>query len=143
MDRLCAWCNRDLTPDNPGKLCFLCAAKLQNIVIDLPEVLDVEGVAKLLHVDVETVRRKHRRGELPDCIAGQKKLLWLKDKFIAYLNSGQWFSVDNAEEIQAIAIALKLGYPVERMTGYGHFPENLITEMKKLGHLKDRKNSSK
>ena len=106
---------------------------------DLPDVLDAEGVAELLHIDVETVRRKHRQGKLPDCIPGQKKLLWLKDDIMAYLKSGQWFSAATAEEIQAIAIALKLGYPIDRMTLYGHDPGNLITELKKLGYLQDGK----
>lgn len=139
MDRHCVWCQRELASDNPGKLCLVCAAKLEDVVTDLPEVLDVEGVAKLLHSGVETVRRKHRQDELPDCISGWKKLLWFKDDIIAYLKFGQWFSAANAEEIQAIAVALKLGYPIDQMTGYGHCPENLVTEMKRLGHLKDRK----
>jgi hypothetical protein len=138
MDRQCVWCQRELMPGNDGKLCLVCAAELKDVVIDLPEVLDVEGVAELLHVDVETVRRKHRHDELPDCIPGWKKLLWFKEDIMAYLRFGRWFSAADVEELQATAAALKLGYPIDQMTGYGHFPENLVTEMKRLGHIKDR-----
>lgn len=76
MGRRCLWCGRELAPDNPGKLCFICAHKLKDVVIGLPEVLDVEDVTEILHLEnAETVRRKHRRGDLPSCIPGQKKLL--------------------------------------------------------------------
>jgi hypothetical protein len=140
MDRQCVWCGRELAPDNPSKLCVNCAHKLKDVVVDLPEVLDVEDVRELLHLeDAETVRRKHRKGELPDCIPGQKKLLWIKDDIMAYLKSGQSFSAATAEEIKAIAIALKLGYPIDQMTLYGHDPSNLIDDLKKRGYLKGRK----
>jgi hypothetical protein len=110
------------------------------VVSDLPEVLDVEDVRELLHLEnAETVRRKHRQGKLPDCIPGQKKLLWLKDNIVAYLKFGQSFSAATAEEIQALSIALKLGWPIDRMTLYGHDPGNLITELKKFGYLQDGK----
>lgn len=143
MERECQWCRRELEPDNPGKLCFLCAHKLKDVVTDLPVVLDVEDVRELLHLEnAETVRRKHRRGELPDCIRGQKKLLWLKDDIVAYLKFGQSFSAATAEEIQAISIALKLGWPIDQMTLYGHDPGNLIAELKKFGYLQDGKDHS-
>jgi hypothetical protein len=138
MDRQCTWCQRELAPDNSGKLCLICAAKLETLVADLPEVLDAEGVAELLYSDVETVRRKHRHKELPDCIPGWKKLLWFKEDIMAYLRFGRWFSAADVEELQATAAALKLGYPIDQLTGYGHCPENLVTEMKRLGHIKDR-----
>lgn len=143
MERECQWCRRELEPDNPGKLCFLCAHKLKDVVTDLPVALDVEDVRELLHLEnAETVRRKHRRGELPDCIRGQKKLLWLKDDIVAYLKFGQSFSAATAEEIQAISIALKLGWPIDQMTLYGHDPGNLIAELKKFGYLQDGKDHS-
>ena len=143
MGRICVWCGRELTADNSGKLCFLCADKLKDVVTDLPEVLDVEDMRKILHLeDAETVRQKHRRGELPDCIQGQKKLLWLKDNIMAYLKFGQSFSAATAEEIQAISIALKLGWPIDQLTLYGHDPGNLIAELKKFGYLQDRKDQS-
>lgn len=136
MGRQCVWCRRELAPDNPGKLCFICAHKLKDVVTDLPEVLDVEDVREVLHLEnAETVRRKHRQGELPDCIRGQKKLLWLKDNIVAYLKFGRSFSAATAEEIQAISIALKLGWPIDQMTLYGHDPSNLIAELKKFGYL--------
>ncbi len=142
MDRECAWCQRDLKPDNPGKLCVTCADKLKDVVADLPVTLDVEDVREILHLeDVETVRRKHRNGELPDCIPGQKKLLWLKDHMMAFLE-GQSLPAAAAEEIQAISIALKLGWPIDQMTLYGHDPGNLITELKKRGYLQDGKGRS-
>ena len=143
MGRQCLWCGRELAPDNPGKLCFICAHKLKDVVTDLPQVLDVEDVKEILHLEsAETVRRKHRQHELPDCIPGQKKLLWLKDNIVAYLKFGQLFSAATAEEIQAIAIALKLGWPIDRMTLYGHDPSNLIAELKKFGYLQDGKGQS-
>ena len=117
MERECQWCGRDLDPDNSGKLCFVCAHKLKDVVIDLPEVLDVEDVRELLHLEnAETVRQKHRRGELPDCIQGQKKLLWLKDNIMAYLKFGQSFSAVANKEAQAILLVLKLGYPIDQAT---------------------------
>ena len=144
MDRQCEWCGRELAADNYGKLCFVCAHKLKDVVIDLPEVLDVEDVRELLHLkNAETVRQKHRRGELPDCIQGQKKLLWLKDNIMAYLKFGQSFSAVASEEAQAILLALKLGYPIDQATLYGHDPGNLIKMLKDLGHLQDEKNRSK
>jgi hypothetical protein len=124
-------------PDKSGKLCLVCAAKLGSLAADLPEVLDAEGVAELLRSDAETVRRKHRDGKLPDCIPGWKKLLWFKEDIMAYLRFGRWFSAADVEELKATAVALKLGYPIDQMTGYGHCPENLVTEMKRLGHIKD------
>jgi len=140
MGRRCLWCGRELAPDNPGKLCIVCAHKLKDVVIDLPEVLDVEDVTEILHLkNAETVRRKHRRGDLPSCIPGQKKLLWLKDDIVAYLKLGQSFSAATAEEIQAISIALKLGWPIDRMTCYGHDPSNLIKALKEFGYLQDGK----
>ena len=143
MERECQWCRRELESDNLGKLCFLCAHELKDVVTDLPVVLDVEDVRELLHLeDAETVRRKHRRGELPDCIQRQKKLLWLKDDIVAYLKFGQTFSAATAEEIQAISIALKLGWPIDQMTLYGHDPDNLIAELKKFGYLQDGKDHS-
>ncbi|MBA7565916.1 hypothetical protein ES708_07602 [subsurface metagenome] len=142
MDRQCAWCHRELKSDNPGKLCVVCAHKLKDVVVDLPEVLDVEDVRELLHLETaETVRRKHRKGELPDCIPGQKKLLWLKDDIMAYLKFGQSFSAASAEKIQAIAKALELGWPIDQMTGYGLDPQNLIDALKEFGYLKDDKGS--
>lgn len=142
MGRQCVWCGRELVPDNPGKLCFICAHKLKDVVTDLPQVLDVEDVRKILHLEnAETVRRKHRRHELPDCIPGQKKLLWLKDRMVAFLE-GQSLPAATAEEIQAISIALKLGWPIDQMTLYGHNPGNLIAELKKSGYLQDRKDQS-
>ena len=106
---------------------------------DLPVVLDVEDVSELLHLEnAETVRRKHRRGELPPCIPHQKKLLWLKDSMMAYLE-GRSLSAAAAEENQAIAIALKLGWPIGQMTLYGLDPGNLIAELKKYGYLPDKK----
>ncbi len=131
-------------PDNHGKLCLVCAHKLKDAVIDLPEVLDVEDVRELLHLEnAETVRQKRRRGELPDCIQGQKKLLWLKDNIMAYLKFGQSFSVVASEEAQAILLALKLGYPIDQATLYGHDPGNLRKLLKDAGHLQDEKDRSK
>jgi len=144
MDRQCVWCGRELAADNHGKLCFVCAHKLKDVVIDLPEVLDVEDVRELLHLkNAETVRKKHRGGELPDCIQGQKKLLWLKDNIMAYLKFGQSFSAVASEEAQAILLALKLGYPIDQATLYGHDPGNLRKLLKDAGHLQDEKDRSK
>jgi len=144
MERECQWCRRELGPDNPSKLCFLCAHKLKDVVTDLPVVLDVEDVRELLHLEnAETVRQKHRRGELPDCIQGQKKLLWLKDNIMAYLKFGQSFSAVASEEAQAILLALKLGYPIDQATLYGHDPGNLRKLLKDAGHLQDEKDRSK
>jgi len=61
---------------------------------------------------------------------------------VAYLKFGQSFSAATAEQIQAIAIALELGWPIDRMTLYGHDPSNLITELKKFGYLQDGKGQS-
>ena len=142
-DRQCAWCQRELMPDNHGKLCLVCAHKLKDVVIDLPEVLDVEDVRELLHLEnAETVRKKHRRGELPDCIQGQKKLLWLKDNIMAYLKFGQSSSPANSELQEAISIALQMGWPVDQMTFFGLDPGNLITELKSHGYLQDKKGQS-
>jgi hypothetical protein len=141
VDRQCMRCGRDLSPDNTGKICLVCTDELKNVVTELPELLDVEDVKELLHLEsAETVRRKHRKGELPDCIRGQKKLLWLKENIMAYLKFGKSYQIVSSEEMQAIAIALKLGLPIERMTSYGHDPQNLIDSLKKRGYLKDGKN---
>jgi len=141
MDRKCVLCKRALAPDNPGKICLVCADELKDVVTELPEILDVEGVRKLLHLEsAETVRRKHRKGELPACIPGSKKLLWFKDDIMDDLKFGKAFRTVSSEEMQAIAIALKLGWPIERVTSYGHDPQNLIDQLKKLGHLKDKEN---
>ena len=137
-DRECVWCGRTLATDNPGKLCFDCAHKLKDVLVDLPEVLDVEDVRKLLRLeDAETVRRKYRRGELPPCIPGQKKLLWFKDDIMNHLKYGKSFSAVASEEAQAILLALKLGYPIDRATLYGHDPGNLIKMLKDSGCLQD------
>ena len=129
MGRECVWCGRELKSDNPGKLCLVCAAKLTDVMTDLPEVLDVEGVAKLLHLEnAETVRRKHRKGDLPPCIPRQKKLLWLRDDIMAYLKFGQSFPAASMEEIQATVRALKLGVPIDQLTSYGLDPDKLIEE---------------
>ena len=139
MERQCVLCGRPLDPDNTGKICFLCADKLKDVLPDLPEVLDVEDVRKLLRLeDAETVRRKYRRGELPPCIPGQKKLLWFKDDIMNHLKYGKSFSAVASEEAQAILLALKLGYPIDRATLYGHDPGNLIKLLKAAGHLQDK-----
>lgn len=139
MERQCAWCRRKLTPDNRGKLCLVCAHKLTDVLVDLPEVLDVESVRELLHLkDAETVRRKHRRGELPPCIPDQKKLLWLKNNITNYLKYGKSLSVIASEEAQAILLALKLGYPIDQATLYGHDPGNLRKLLKEAGNLPDK-----
>ena len=137
-DRECVQCRRELAPDNSGKLCFLCADKLEDVMTDLPEVLNVEDVRKLLQFeDAESVRRMYRRGELPGRIKGVKKLLWFKDDLIAYLKFGQSFSAAADEEAQAILLALKLGYPIDQATLYGHDPGNLIKMLKDSGYLQD------
>ncbi len=144
MDRQCEWCGRELAADNRGKLCFVCAHKLKDVVIDLPEVLDVEDLRELLHLkNAEIVRYKHRRHELPDCISGQKKKLWLKEDIMNYLKFGQSFSVIASEEAQAILLALKLGYPIDQATLYGHDPGNLVKLLKDAGHLQEEKECSK
>ena len=140
MERECLWCGRELRPDNSGKLCFLCASELAEVMIDLPEVLDVEDVRKLLHFeDAESVRRMYRRGDLPKSIKGVKKLLWFKDDLIACLKSGQTSSVVPDELAQAISLALQLGMPIDRSTLYGHDPGNLIDLLKQSGYLQDSK----
>jgi hypothetical protein len=144
VDRKCVRCGRDLSPDNAGKICLVCADEPKNVVTDLPEILDVEGVRELLHLEsVETVRRKHRKGELPDCIPGTRKLLWFKDNIMDYLKFGKSFQSVSSEEMQAIAIAQKLGWPVDQMTGYGLDTQNLIDSLKEFGYLKDGKGQSK
>ena len=95
------------------------------IANELGVTLDVKDVSKMLHLDEETVRRKLRNHELPDCIPGQKKLLWLKENIVAYLKFGQLFSAATADELQAISKALELGWPIDQMTLYGHDPGNL------------------
>jgi hypothetical protein len=141
MDKHCVWCGRELAPDNPGKLCVVCAHKLKDVVTELPEVMDVEDVKELLHLEnAETVRRKHLKGKLPPCIPGQKKLLWFKDDIMAYLKFGKAFQLVSSEEMQAIAIAQKLGWPVDQMTGYGLDSQNLIDQLKEFGYLKDENN---
>ncbi|MBA7468379.1 hypothetical protein ES707_03627 [subsurface metagenome] len=140
MERECLWCGRELGPDNSGKLCFLCASELAEVMIDLPEVLDVEDVRKLLHFeDAESVRRMYRRGDLPKSIKGVKKLLWFKDDLIACLKSGQTSSVVPDELAQAISLALQLGMPIDRSTLYGHVPGNLIDLLKQSGYLQGSK----
>jgi len=141
MDRECARCGRELAADNPSKVCFVCADKLNDEATDLPDVLDVEDVSKMLHVDAETVRRKHQKGELPECIPGQKKLLWLKDYMMAFLE-GRSLPAAAAEQLRAVSIALELGWPIDQMTLYGHDPGNLITELKKRGYLQGGKGQS-
>jgi hypothetical protein len=141
VDKKCVWCGRELAPDNVGKICLVCADELKNVAADLPETLDVEDVRKLLHLEsAETVRRKHRKGELPPCIPGQKKLLWFKKDIMDYLKFGKSYQTVSSEEMQAIAIALKLGWPIERYTSYGHDPQNLIDSLKRFGYLKDKEN---
>jgi hypothetical protein len=109
-------------------------------MIDLPEVLDVEDVRKLLHFeDAESVRRMYRRGDLPKSIKGVKKLLWFKDDLIACLKSGQTSSVVPDELAQAISLALQLGMPIDRSTLYGHDPGNLIDLLKQSGYLQGSK----
>jgi len=141
MERECLWCHRDLAPDNLGKLCFLCASELTEVMVDLPEVLDVEAIRKLLHFeDAESVRRMYRRHDLPERIKGvKKKLLWFKDDLIAYLKSGQTSSAVPDELAQAITLALQLGYPIDQSTLYGHDPGNLIDLLKQRGYLQDGK----
>lgn len=140
MDRYCVRCKRKLAPDNTGKICLVCADELKDVITDLPELLDVKDVKKLLHLEsAETVRRKHLKGKLPPCIPGQKKLLWFKDDILDYLKFGKAFQVVSSEEIQAIAMAQKLGLPVDKMTNYGHDPQNLIDSLKDWGYLKDEK----
>ena len=139
-DRECVQCRRELAPDNSGKLCFLCADKLKDVITDLPEVLNVEGVRELLHFeDAESIRRMYRRGDLPKPIKGVKKLLWFKDDLIAYLKSGQTSSAVPDELAQAITLALQLGYPIDQSTLYGHDPGNLIDLLKQRGYLQDGK----
>lgn len=141
MDRYCLRCGRELATDNPGKICLVCADELKGVVTELPEILDVEDVKELLHLEsAETVRRKHRKGELPDCIPGYKKLLWFKEDIMDYLKFGKAFRSVASEEMQAIATALKLGWPIEQMTGYGLDSQNLIDQLKEFGYLKDENN---
>ena len=142
-DRECVQCRRELAPDNSGKLCFLCADKLKDVMTDLPEVLNVEGVRELLHFeDTESVRRMYRRDELPGRIKGVKKLLWFKDDLIAYLKFGQSSSAAPDELTQAISLGLQLGYPIDQATRYGHDPGNLVDMLKQLGYLQDSKDQS-
>jgi len=142
-DRECVWCGRELTPDNSGKLCFLCADKLKDVMTDLPEVFNVEDVRKLLHFeDVESVRRMYRQGKLPGRIKGVKKLLWFKDDLIAYLKFGKSSSAAPDELTQAILLGLQLGYPIDQATLYGHDPGNLVDMLKQLGYLQDSKDQS-
>jgi hypothetical protein len=58
-----------------------------------------------------------------------------------YLKFGKSFQSVASEEMQAIAIAQKLGWPVDQMTGYGQDPQNLIDQLKEFGYLKDRKDN--
>jgi hypothetical protein len=144
VDKYCLRCKRKLAPDNPGKICLVCADELKDVVTELPEILDVEDVRELLHLEnAETVRRKRRNHKLPPCIPGQKKLLWFKNDIMDYLKFGKAFRSVASEEMQAIAIALKLGWPIERFTSYGHDPQNLIDSLKKFGYLKDENNPPK
>ena len=142
-DRECVQCRRELAPDNSGKLCFLCADKLKDVMTDLPEVLNVEGVRELLHFeDAESVRRMYRRGELPGRIKGVKKLLWFKGDLIANLKFGQSSSAAPGELTQAILLGLQLGYPIDQATRYGLDPGNLVDMLKQLGYLQDSKDQS-
>ncbi len=142
-ERECVWCGRELAPDNSGKLCFLCADELKDVMTDLPEVLNVEDVRKLLHFeDAESVRRMYRRGDLPERIKGVKKLLWFKGNFMAYLKSGQTSSAVPDELTQAILLGLQLGYPIDQSTLYGLDPSNLIDMLKQHGYLQDGKDHS-
>ncbi len=142
-ERECVWCGRKLAPDNSGKLCFLCADELKDVMIDLPLVLNVEDVRKLLHFeDAESVRRMYRRGDLPEPIKGVKKLLWFKDNLMTYLKFGQSLSAAPDELTQAISLGLQLGYPIDQATLYGHDPGNLIDMLKQRGYLQDSKDQS-
>lgn len=54
---------------------------------DFPPVLDAEMVARLLHLNTDTVRRKTREGELPAHTIGPngRAYRYLRDEILAWL----------------------------------------------------------
>ncbi len=64
-DRERVWCGRELAPDNSGKLCFLCADKLDSAQESL---LIVKTKASVLNEIVRLVKETHSY-DIPEIIA--------------------------------------------------------------------------
>ena len=116
MEKTCYMCHRPLSENNQSNICLVCADKITKL--NLPEILNVEQVSELLCLDEETVRWQHRAGKLPPCIPNQKRLLWLREDIIAFIKS-RVINSSQAEEHQAMLAALKMGIPIDQLTGYG------------------------
>ena len=142
MKNKCPKCGAVLNQYNPGPLCAPCQKKLAEERKTITEGLhyDVEDMRLILGLDSqEHVRMLARDGKLPRRIPVIRKWLWLREVVDSWIKSDHQLLPANSEEAEAILTALKLGWPVEVMTLYGHDPSNLIAALKKSGYLQDKK----
>ena len=142
MKDKCPKCGGVLNQYNPGPLCAPCQEKLAEERKTITEGLhyNVEDMRLILGLDSQGhVRRLARDGKLPRSIPVIRKWIWLREVVDSWIKSDHQLSPANSEEAEAILTALKLGWPVEVMTLYGHDPGNLITALKKSGYLQDKK----
>ena len=142
MERICLNCGIPLSRYNLGTICGPCqkiqAGELQAAFNSLHYT--VEDMRRILGLDSqEQVRRLARDGKLPPRVPAIKRWLWLRKVVDAWIGLDHQFSPASTEEAQAILTALKLGWPIEPMTLYGHDSSYLISELKKLGYLKNDK----
>lgn len=146
MKDKCPKCGGVLNQYNPGPLCTPCQEKLAEERKTITEGLhyDVEDMRLILGLDSqEHVRRLARDEKLPRRIPVIRKWLWLREVVDSWIKSDHQLLPANSEEAQTILLALKLGYPIDQATLYGHDPGNLRKLLKDAGHLQDEKDRSK
>lgn len=138
--RKCIQCGTILSQSNLGDLCRPCQKKRLDEQLNAEEPnYDAEALAYLLGLTSgESVKRKARNGELPPRIPGVRKWLWPKDVIDSWIRSGHQ-NVLTAEARDAILVALMKGYPIEEATLYGYDINNLISQLKTLGYMPDKK----
>jgi len=143
-ERKCIRCENPLSMYNPGDLCRPCQEKEIEKMRDESKLhYDAQEAARILGLQSATsVKRKAQKGELPPRVPAIKKYLWFRTIFDSWVGLDHQITPVLDEENQAMLIALKLGWPVEQMTGYGYDTGYLVDQLKKFGYLTDDKPST-
>jgi hypothetical protein len=140
--RQCVECGAVLRSQNPGKLCAPCQEKhLKDRQETLHnECLGVDDMMEIFHLSAESVRRKARKGELPERITNLRKCLWERQAILEFIRSGHQVT---SQHNKAILRAVELNWPVAPITGYGLEPDNLEQELKEFDSLIDQDRRTK
>jgi len=89
--RLCICCRETTLPaDFPGLICLHCQETFDRDRLDWISglTIDMEDLATILKLDIDTIKRNHRSGKLPPRLEGVKKYLWSKRVIEDWINAG-------------------------------------------------------